>query len=71
VDIFTWRVLLLPDSYQFEPGTLPADVVVRPVDDPYAKISWANKPFVMWVCRSLFPVDTPTNTNPSPPDRSS
>lgn len=74
VDLFSWRLLLLPDGYVYEPGNPPADVLVRAIDDPYAKISWANKPFVFWIRRALFPLETrpeapPIFENPKSPAR--
>ena len=65
VDLFKWRILLLPEGYVHEAGKPPADVLVRAVDDPRAKISWANKPFLTWGRRSAFPIDGPADTAPA------
>lgn len=83
VNLWEWRVILLPKDYRIEDADLPIDAVVKAVDDygPTEEppegymiwtiprearvghdISWANKPFAVWVRRSLLPTDTAPGT---------
>ena len=75
VDLFAWKLVLLPRDFDIRSDSTDADVVIRPVDDPGpngapagpfvresivghsdvfpTRISWADKPFEVWVRPAL------------------
>jgi hypothetical protein len=75
VDLFEWRIVLLPRGFDIRSDPTEADVIVRAVDEPRpngepagpfvlesihapsdvfpTRISWADKPFEVWVRPAL------------------
>ena len=71
MDLFAWRLVLLPRGFDIRSDATDADVIVRAVDEPRpngepagpfvresviapsdvfpTRISWADKPFEVWV----------------------
>jgi hypothetical protein len=75
VDLFEWKLVLLPHGFDIRSDPTEADVIVRAVDEPRpngepagpfvlesihapsdvfpTRISWADKPFEVWVRPAL------------------